>query len=63
MAHLSWTNFFLVQTIIITLIYRLALFIVQNLQQILMADPKLEGCPNFGPKIVHLSQTVFLENY
>ena len=41
MAHLSWTNFFLVQTIIITFIYLLVRFIVQNLQKILTADPKL----------------------
>ena len=56
---------FLVQTIIITfylltiIIYLLALFIVQNLKQILMADPKLWGCPIFGPKMVHLPQTIF----
>ena len=60
MAQLSWTNF-LVQTIIITFIYLLALFIMQNLQKILTADPKLWGCPR--PKIVHLPQTIFLENY
>ena len=33
--------FFLVQTIIITFIYLLAVFIVQNLQKTLTADPKL----------------------
>ena len=32
---------FLVQTIIITFIYLLALFIVQNLQKIVTPDPKL----------------------
>ena len=32
---------FLVQTIIITFIYLLALFIVQNLQKILTADPNM----------------------
>ena len=58
MAQLSWTNF-LVQTIIITFIYLLALFIVQNLQKILTADPKLWGCAIFGPKMVHLPQTIF----
>ena len=41
LAHLSWTIFFLVQTIIITFIYLLALFIVQNLQKILTADPNM----------------------
>ena len=56
-------NFCLVQTIIITLVYLLALFIVQNLQHILMANPKLWGCPIFGTKMVHLPQTNFLENY
>ena len=40
-------KFFLAQTIIITFIYLLAPFIVQNLQKILTADPKLWGCPNF----------------
>ena len=43
--------FFLVQTIIITFIYLLALFTVQNLKKILTTDP---FC---GSKMVHLSQT------
>ena len=62
--NLSWTKF-LVQTIIITFIYLLALFIGQNLKKkILAADPELWGCTIFGPKIVHLPQTKsFLENY
>ena len=51
--------FFLVQTIIITFIYLLALFIVPNLQQILMADLKLWGCSIFGSKMIHLFQTIF----
>ena len=34
-------KFLLVRTIIITFIYLLALFIVQNLQKILTANPKL----------------------
>ena len=50
-------NFFLVQTIIITFIYLLALFIVQNLKKILTVDPELWGCAVFGPKMVHLPQT------
>ena len=33
-------KFFLVQTIIITFIYLLALFIVQNLKKILTEDPE-----------------------
>ena len=51
-------NFFLVQTIIITFIYLLAIFIVQNLQKILTVDPKLWGCTIFGSKMVHLLQTI-----
>ena len=53
----KWSNcheqFFLVQTIIITFIYLLALFTVQNLKKILTANPELWGCVIFGPKIVH----------
>ena len=53
----------LVQTIIITFIYPLALFIGQNFKKILTADPELWGCTIFGPKMVHLPQTnFFLEN-
>ena len=59
MVHLSWTKFFLVQTIIITFIYLLALFIVQNFQKILTVDPELWGCVIFGPKMVHLPQIFF----
>ena len=58
MAHLSW-KCFLMQTSIITLIYLLALFIVQNLQKIVTVDPKLWGCPIFGSKMVYLPQTMF----
>ena len=49
MAHLFWTKFFLLQTVIITFIYLLALFIVQNLKKILTADPEL-WCTILGPK-------------
>ena len=57
-------NFFLIQTIIITFIYLLALFIGQNFKKILTADQELWGCTIFGPKMVHLPQTIFfLENY
>ena len=52
------SNIFLVQTII-TFIYLLALFIVQNFKKILTANPKLWGCTIFGPKMVHLPQTIF----
>ena len=48
---------FWLQTIIITFIYLLALFIVQNLKKILTADPELWGHTIFGPKIVYLPQT------
>ena len=48
-------KFFLIQTIIITFIYLLAFFIVQNFKKILTADPELWGCTIFmvyfyGPK-------------
>ena len=39
--HICPEQFFLVQTIIITFIYLLALFIVQNLQNFFAADPTL----------------------
>ena len=39
---------FLVQTIIITFIYLLVIFIAQNLKQILTADPELWGCPKWS---------------
>ena len=48
---------FLVQTIIITFIYLLALFIVQNILKILTANPEFWGWVIFGPKMVHLPQT------
>ena len=50
---------FLVQTIIITFVYLLALFIEQNLKKILTANPELWGCVIFGPQIFHLTQTNF----
>ena len=51
-------QFFLVQTII-TFIYLLAVFIVQNLQKNYTADLKLSGCAILGPKMVHLPQNNF----
>ena len=50
---------FLVQTIIITFIYLLALFILQKLKQIPTLDPELWECAIFWPKMVHLPQTKF----
>ena len=41
---------FLVQTIIITFIYLLALFIVQNLKKNFTVDPELSDAPFLGPK-------------
>ena len=50
MAHLSWTNFFLAQTIIITFLYLLALFTVQNFKKFLQWIPSYEDTPFLGPK-------------
>ena len=53
----------MVQTII-TFIYLLALFNVQNFKKFLTADPELWQCTIFVPKMVHLPQTIFFwENY
>ena len=53
----------LVQTIIITFIYLLALFIGQSLKK-LTAYSELRGCTIFGLKMVHFPQRhFFLENY
>ena len=49
MAHSSWT-IFLVETIIITFIYLLALFIVQNLKKFLQLIQSYEDVPFLGPK-------------
>ena len=50
MPHLPWTKIFLVQTIIITFIYLLALFIVQNLKKFLEQIQIYEDAPCLGPK-------------
>ena len=50
---------FLVQAIVITFIYLLALFIVQNLKKILTTDPELWRCTILRPKVVHLRETTF----
>ena len=50
---------FLVQTIIITFVYLLALFIVENLKKFLQQIQSYEDAPFFGPKIVYLPQFFF----
>ena len=52
---------FLIQTIIITLIYLLALFIVQKFKKILTSDPQLRGCTIFGPKMAHFPKLEFFQ--
>ena len=57
MVHLSWTKNFLVKTILITFIFLLVLFIVQNLKKLLQQiqnydnalflDQNWSICPNF----------------
>ena len=42
MAHLSWTKFFLAQTIIITFIYPLAIFTVQNFKKFIQRNQSYE---------------------
>ena len=39
--------------------YLLAPFILQNLKEILRADPELTGCATFRTKMAHLSWTIF----
>ena len=50
---------FLVKTVIITVIYLLTLFIVQNLKKFLQRIQSFEECAIFGPKMVHLPQAFF----
>ena len=40
--------------------YLLAPFILQNFKKILRANSELWGCAIFGPKMAHLSWTIFL---
>ena len=55
---------FLVQTIIITFIYLLTLFSVQNLKKILTANPELWGCIIFWAQNGSFAPNkFFLENY
>ena len=60
-CHICPEIFFFVQTVIITFIYLLALFIVQNFKKILPANPELWGCAIFGLKIGHLSKWEFFQ--
>ena len=64
-------KFFLVQAIIITAIYLLALVIAQNLRKTLTADPKLwdapfraQNAPFAAPphKMAHLPKSKFFQN-
>ena len=54
---------FLVKTIIITFIYLLALFIVQNLKKFLQQIQSYEDAPFLGPKWSICPKQFFLENY
>ena len=60
---------FLVQTIIITFIYLLALFIVQNLKKFLQRIQNYDDAPFLGLKwsicapLPHQNKNIFLENY
>ena len=55
---------FLVQTIIITFIYLLALFIVQNFKKFLLVIQNYEDVPLLGPKwSICPKQNFFLENH
>ena len=56
-AHLSWAIFFLVQTIISTSIYLLALLIVQNLKEFLQQIQSYEDALFFGKLLISLSST------
>ena len=56
-------KFLLVQTIIITFIYLLALFIVQNLKKFLQQIQSYEDAPFLGPKWSICPKQFFLENY
>ena len=61
MANLSWLIFFLVQTIVITFIYLLALFIVQNLK-FFQRIQNYYDTPFLGPNW-SICPKLFLENY
>ena len=50
---------FLVKTTVITFIYLLAIFIVKNFKKFLQRILNYGDAPFFGPKMVHLPQTIF----
>ena len=54
---------FLVQTIIFTFIYLLALFTMQNLKKFLQQIQSYEDAPFLGPKWSICPKQFFLENY
>ena len=56
---------FLVQTIVNCYYFHLPIgsFHCAKLKKILTVDPELWRCPIFGPKMVHLPQTNFLQIY
>ena len=63
-SPLVMNNIFLLQTIIITFIYLLALFIVQNLKKFLMQIQSYDDVPFLGPKwSICTKQNFFLEYY
>ena len=58
-GQLVMNNFFLVQTIIVTFIYLLALFIVQNLKKLLQWIPSYKDMPFLDPKWSICPKTIF----
>ena len=63
LVHLSRTKFFLVKTIIITFIYLLTPFILQNLKKFLQGIQSYEDAPFLGPQWSISPKQFFLENY
>ena len=59
MAHLLWTNFFGVQTIVITFIYLLVLFIVQNFKKSWPRIQSYDNAPFLHPKLTICPQKYF----
>ena len=61
MAHFCMNKLFLVQTIIITLIYLLGLFIVQNFKKFLQHIQSYEDAPFLGQKWSICPEKIFLK--
>ena len=62
-AHLPWT-IFLVKTIVITFIYLLAIFVVQNVNKFLQRIQNYNEAPFLGLKWpIRPKEIFFLENY